>query len=439
MELRFHKGTIEIQGDYSVPHARWDRRRDTYRAEAFYYRDIKEYLETSNIPYQDNVLKLRPSRHLSSSIALRPYQRKACERWLKVKRGSMIMPTGSGKTILAVKLIEKLNTNTFIAVPTLDLVNQWKEELENSFSTEIGEYTGNKKALKPITVATYDSAYLNAEHLGDQFEYIIFDEVHHLSSEGYIQIAEMFAAPFRLGLTATYERSDGRHKELQRVLGGIIYEIEANELTGSYLADYNTKQIPVSFTPQEREEYEQTYDIFRHYLISRKIRLRSPADFKKIVLRSGRDPAARKAILARNKAEKMAFNSQNKLDKLGELLDKRNRTIIFTKYNQTVYKIARCFLIPCITHKTRKQEREDILDKFKEGKYRAIVSSRVLNEGINVPEANVGIILSGTGSSREYIQRLGRLLRPRPNKKAVLYELITKNTMEVKTSARRRS
>ena len=135
----------------------------------------------------------------------------------------------------------------------------------------------------------------------------------------------------------------------------------------------------------------------------------------------------------------MAFNSQNKIEKLKELLDKENRTIIFTKYNNTVYRIARRFLIPCITHKTYKSEREEILRKFKQGKYKVIVSSRVLDEGINVPEANVGIIISGTGSSREYTQRLGRLLRPRPNKKAILYELITRKTMEVKTAARRRS
>ncbi len=442
MEIVFHKGTIEIKGDYSVPHAKWDHRRDLYRAEAFYYNDIKDYLNISNISYQDNVFELIPSPTFHSTIALRPYQEEAFKRWLRVKKGTIIMPTGAGKTILALRIIEKLNTSTFIVVPTLDLVRQWKEELKKAFSRnidEIGEYTGNKKNLKAITVSTYDSAYLNAEHLGNKFELIIFDEVHHLASEGYRNIAEMFASPFRLGLTATYERADGKQKELAPIIGGKVYEIQPEELSGEYLAEYETRKIEVTFTDQERLEYERTYNIFKHYLISRKIKLRRASDFKKIIMRSGRDPEARKAILARSKAEKMAFNSQNKIKKLSELLDKANRTIIFTKYNSTVYKIARRFLIPCITHKTHKSEREDILKKFKRGEYKALVSSRVLDEGINVPEANVGIILSGTGSSREYTQRLGRLLRPQPNKRAILYELITTKTMEVKTSARRRS
>ncbi|MBD3255344.1 MAG: hypothetical protein GF383_09640, partial [Candidatus Lokiarchaeota archaeon] len=104
-----------------------------------------------------------------------------------------------------------------------------------------------------------------------------------------------------------------------------------------------------------------------------------------------------------------------------------------------VYIISKRFLIPCITHKTLKKEREDVLDKFKKGIYSAIVSSQVLDEGINVPEANVAIILSGTGSSREYIQRLGRILRPHENKKALLYEIVTENTMEISTSYRRKN
>lgn len=439
MKLVFDKGTIIIEGDYSVPQAKWDPKRNVYRSEAFYYRDLLEYLETSGISYRDKVLELIPSPMFESSLSLRPYQKDALKKWFKVKRGSIIMPTGAGKTILALKIIEKLNTSAFIVVPTLDLLTQWKEELEEAFSTEVGEYSGNKKVLSALTVSTYDSAYLNAERFGNKFELIIFDEVHHLASEGYMHIAEMFASPFRLGLTATYERADGKHKELNRVLGGKVCEIKPNELTGSYLADYETKKIKVAFTEEERTEYERTYNIFKHYLISRQINLRSPSDFKKIVMRSGRDLEAREAILARNKAEQMAFNSQNKIKKLKELLKRENRTIIFTKYNNTVYKIARRFLIPCITHKTNKSEREEILQKFKQGEYKAIISSRVLDEGINVPEANVGIIISGTGSTREYTQRLGRLLRPQPNKKAILYELITEKTMEVKTAARRGS
>jgi superfamily II DNA or RNA helicase len=115
---------------------------------------------------------------------------------------------------------------------------------------------------------------------------------------------------------------------------------------------------------------------------------------------------------------------------------KMDRIIIFTRYNDLVYYISKKFFIPCITHKTDKNERTEILKKFKTGVYTAIVSSQVLDEGIDVPEANVGIILSGTGSLREYTQRLGRILRP-TEKKAVLYEVISRGTAEIQTSARR--
>lgn len=438
MKLTYDKGTILIEGDYNIPNSKWDERRNQYRAKGFYYRDIIDYLKESHVEYEDTVLDLIASPTFTSDIKLRPYQKEALYAWLKMKRGSIIMPTGAGKTIVGIKIIEKLNTSTFIVVPTLDLVRQWKEQLSNVFSMEIGEYTGEEKIIQPITVSTYDSAYLNAEYFGNKFKLLIFDEVHHLASEGYRNIGEMFVSPYRLGLTATYERPDGKHEYLKKIVGGKVYEINPEVLTGTYLSDFETRQISVAFTEEEQQEYEKNYDIFKNYLISRNINIRSRSGFKQIIMRSGNDPAAREALLARNKAERMAFTSQSKIEKLKELLNKENRTIIFTKYNNTVYKISRLFFLPCITHKTHKKEREAILQTFKEGQYSAIVSSNVLDEGIDVPEANVGIILSGTGSSREYIQRLGRLLRPRAGKKALLYELITEESMEEKTSSRRK-
>lgn len=437
MELIFHKGTILGKGEYTLPHGKWDDRTNSYMAQAFCYRDIIDYFENSEIEYKDNVLDLIPCPELSTNIELRDYQQKAVDNWLKQKKGVIIMPTGSGKTILGLKIVEEINCPTLIIVPTLDLIYQWKKKAEEFFSIKIGEYSGNKKILKPITLTTYDSAYINAEKLGNKFSLIIFDEVHHLPTESYSQIAELFAAPFRLGLTATYERSDGLHKKLPKLVGGKVYEVNPEELTDQYLSPYEVKKIYVSLTKEERQKYEHAYNKFKNYLISRNISLKSSQDFQKIIMRSGRDPAAREAILGRNEAERIAFDSRNKIKKLKELLDPQNKTIIFTKYNDIVYKISKYFFIPCITYRTSNQERKDILDKFKQGIYSVICSSQVLDEGIDVPDANIGIILSGTGSSREFIQRLGRLLRPKNGKKAILYELISDSTMEVKISNRR--
>ena len=162
-------------------------------------------------------------------------------------------------------------------------------------------------------------------------------------------------------------------------------------------------------------------------------------DFQKVIIRSGYDPKAWEAIRARNLAMRIAYNSKSKMVELESLLKNHrgDRLIIFTRYNDLVYRISQDYFIPCITYKTDKNERVEILNGFREGKYSAIVSSQVLDEGIDVPDANVGIIMSGTGSNREYIQRLGRILRP-SYKKAILYEIVSSGTSEIGTSYRRK-
>ncbi|MHA1324478.1 MAG: DEAD/DEAH box helicase [Candidatus Helarchaeota archaeon] len=437
MELVYDRGTIKEVGGYALPNAVWDERVNAYRAPAYRYREIKEYLDNSQFPYEDRVLDLVPCPPLTSSIKLRTYQQEALECWLQLKRGIIIMPTGAGKTILAIKIIESVNSPTIIVVPTLALLQQWKEELR-VFNIRIGEYSGVQKEIQPITVATYDSAYLNAEKLGNKFKCIIFDEVHHLPAERYRQIAEMSVAPYRLGLTATYEREDGAQVELNRLIGGVIYEVKTEELSPTYLAPYEIVKLSVELTEAEKQEYDKYYGQFRNYVKSRKIPMRRSSDFKLLVMRSGSDPEGRAALLERNEAERIAFNCNAKFGKLRDLLNREDRIIIFTKYNDMVYEISKRFLIPCITHRTAAEERKEILSKFKTGKYTALVSSQVLDEGIDVPEANIGILMSGSGSNREFIQRLGRLLRPRSGKKAILYELVTKSTKEVRTSSRRK-
>jgi superfamily II DNA or RNA helicase len=160
---------------------------------------------------------------------------------------------------------------------------------------------------------------------------------------------------------------------------------------------------------------------------------------------STKSRVAREALLARNKAMEIALNSQAKLEALREILAQNRgvKTIIFTQHNSLVYDISDKFLIPAITHRTEKEERKDILAGFKEGRYLAIVTSKVLDEGVDVPDAKLGIIVSGTGSGREFIQRLGRLLRPKKDisdtyEHAKLIEIISSNTREAGTSAKRK-
>ena len=157
-------------------------------------------------------------------------------------------------------------------------------------------------------------------------------------------------------------------------------------------------------------------------------------------MRSGRDPGARRALLARNKARDIAFNSISKMGKLSEILKKHSggRIFIFTEHNKLVHRISKQFLIPSITYRTTSKERSEILDRFRSGTYNAVVTSKVLDEGIDVPDADVGIILSGTGSQRAFIQRLGRILRKKEGKEAILYEIVSAETSETGTARRRK-
>jgi len=157
-------------------------------------------------------------------------------------------------------------------------------------------------------------------------------------------------------------------------------------------------------------------------------------------MRTGRDPEARRALLARNRAMDVAQNSTSKVDYLKELLlsSPDEKALIFTRHNKLVYRISGEMLIPAITHQTPKQERSEILEGFMSGRYMRIVTSRVLDEGVDVPDASLAVILSGSGSSRQFIQRLGRVLRKKGGKRARLVEFVSLGTAETRLSRRRK-
>jgi superfamily II DNA or RNA helicase len=438
--LKFDRGSILIEGQVRTPYGRWDPRVECFRSMALNYLDIKNYLNNSHIPFRDLVPKQVPISKLTSKVELRPYQKSALDSWLKAdKRGIVVLPTAAGKTFIALKAIELLNVPTLVVVPTLDLVDQWRSLLRSQFNVDVGAYGGGEEDLEALTVATYDSAYLRAEQLGNKFMFLIFDEVHHLPAPSYSQIAEMYIAPYRMGLTATLEREDGGQKILPRLLGDVVYELEVDSLAGEHLSPYTHEKILVDLTPEEKTVYEKEYGVFRNYLRQKRLSLRGPKDFRRFIMRTGNDPQARKALLARNRALKIVFNSDAKIEKLREYLDvfRKEKILIFTRYNQLVYKISRQFLIPAITYRTPKGERKEILRKFRNGEYIAVVTSQVLDEGVDVPDASLGFILSGSGSSREYIQRLGRILRKSKGKNAKLIEIVAKNTVETSLSQRR--
>jgi superfamily II DNA or RNA helicase len=444
LRLHYDNGTIVIRGINHIPFATFDPRTNALRAMAMYHRDIIEYLKSSDIEYDDQVLDLIASPYLKASgIKLRDYQQKALSSWIEAgMKGCIVLPTGAGKTVIGVKAIEKVNVSSLIIVPTLDLMDQWVSILSKTFDIEIGKLGGGDDNIQAVTVSTYDSAYIRAASLGNKFALTIYDEVHHLPSPGYRSIAEQFASPYRMGLTATIEREDELHKELPKLVGGVVFKIAPGQLAENrHLAQYTIERRQVDLLPDEMVEYRKNYGRFLYSMKKLGFRLNSPNAFRRLIMISSRNRFARDAILARNKAMGIALNSRAKFEELKEILaeNKGVKTIIFTQHNSLVYDISNKFLIPFITHKSNKDERKDVLKGFRDGRYRAIVTSKVLDEGVDVPDAELGIIVSGTGSSREFIQRLGRLLRPKhDNREAKLVEIVSSETREVGTSRRRK-
>ena len=445
--IQFESDTVVLRdGDKDtlakLPGCRWDKRSDCYRAEARWYRGIIEYLHKNKIRFHDEA-KNYETTSWPMRISREPFahQMDALDRWWNHgARGVVVLPTGTGKTHLAVMAITKASRPTIVVTPTIDLLNQWYDELSMAFDVPVGLLGGGYYDIQPLTVTTYDSAYIHLERWGDRFGLLIYDECHHLPSPGYQTTAIGSLAPFRLGLTATPERSDGGENALPDLVGPIVFRKDIKELSGNILAEYHIEKLFVELSDEEREQYEKAREIYRGFVESNGISMGGKHGWQRFLQATCRSAEGRAAFQAYREQKRLALAAPGKLHLLEQLLDRHinERVLIFTYDNATVYKIARRFLIPAITHQTKTKEWQKMLQMFHTGEYPFLVTSQVLNEGVNVPAAGVGIILSGTGSVREHVQRLGRLLRKHEDKQAVLYEVVTRGTAEEYTSDRRR-
>ncbi len=443
--IRFDAGTLLLEGDdqlKSLPGCQWDGRTQTYRAEARWYRAIVEHLYKNKIPFQDDARQYEPSPWpLRISRDPFPHQEEALHTWWnRGARGVVVLPTGTGKTHLAVMAIAKAGRPTIVVTPTIDLLNEWYDELTMAFDVPVGLLGGGYYDIQPLTITTYDSAYIHLERCWNRFGLLIYDECHHLPSPGYQLTAVGSLAPFRLGLTATPERTDGQEAALPQLVGPIVFRKEIKQLAGQILADFYIEKLYVELSAEERESYQKARDTYRGFVESNGIFMSGKNGWQRFLQATCHSAEGRAAFQAYREQKRLALAAPAKLHLLEQLLDRhvRDRVLIFTYDNATVYMISRRFLIPAITHQTKTKERQKILKKFHSGDFPFLVTSQVLNEGVNVPAANVGIILSGTGSVREHVQRLGRLLRKHGEKQATLYEVVTRGTAEEFTSDRRR-
>ncbi len=442
--LTFDRGTLLLEHlppDEIPASFAYDDRVHLHRAPAMAYHEVVWVLHKRGLPWEDRArgyAKLEREHKVWRTP--RAYQREAVDAWTAAgRRGIVVLPTGAGKTLVAETAIAEAGRDTLVVAPTLELVAQWYAVLVRAFGEPVGILGGGRHEVHPITVATYDSAWLLVERYGHRFGLLVFDEVHHLPGPSYGLAASCSIAPFRLGLTATLERPDGDHTSLQHLVGPVVYARSIRELAGEFLAPYRTEVLDVHLSQEEREGYEAALATYRAFREARGIGS-GRQGFQHFLREAGRSREGREAYKAFRESRRIVHQTPRKLELLAEILREHAgaRCIVFTNDNATAWAVSRAFLVPAITHRTDAKERRVLLDAFAEGSLPILVTSRVLNEGVDVPEAEVAVVLSGTGTVREHVQRLGRILRPTEGKQAVLYELVVAGTIEERTSERRR-
>jgi superfamily II DNA or RNA helicase len=363
------------------------------------------------------------------------------------RRGLIVMPTGTGKTVVAIEIMNQHRSSVLVVVPVRDLMYQWHSRILDTTGIDAGLIGDGIHRVSPISVTTYDSAAIHMPRIGDKFSMIVFDEVHHLAARWRSDAARMSAAPCRLGLTATLPGDSDRLETLHQLIGPTLYQQSIKQASGKTLADYDVRRIAVKMTDDESSRYRELSAIVQHFVYEQ--RQVDPQfrwdDTFKIAAATHDDPlraaAASQALRAFRSKRKIEEQASGKMRVLEDLfrLHVGQGVIVFTGSNVMARAISRRFLIPCLLSHCAKHERREWIEGFAEGRYPALVANRVLDEGVDLPEVKTAIVLGGLSSQRQAIQRLGRVLRKsQTGQSATLYEVVTDDSNEVQRSRNRR-
>lgn len=392
---------------------------NSFRIHRYNRGDAKLALIKLGYPVDDRI-PLVKSEHVAITMPckLRDYQENAVRSLLGdlgpgTGYGTIVMPCGSGKTVVGMKIMEALQTRTLILCPNVVAVHQWINEIKaktNLSDDMVGEYSGEKKEIRPITVCTYQVLTYRASKDGD-FEHmkvieagnwglVIYDEVHMLPAPVFKITAELQSV-YRAGLTATLIREDGKEDDVFSLVGPKRFDIPWTDLS-------------------------QKGWIASAYCVEVRVPLKE-------------DLALPYAIANRREKYKLASTNDAKNSVVDSLLEKHKgeSIIIIGQYLDQLKDLQKRLGFPMITGSTSNSKRDELYSRFKEGLDKVIIVSKVANFAIDLPDASVAIQISGTfGSRQEEAQRLGRILRPKRNP-CFFYSLVSKYTVEEEFSANR--
>ena len=325
--------------------------------------------------------------------------------------GVIVLPCGAGKTIVGIAALALLKKNTLVLTTSTTSVEQWRREILDKTDLDesmVATYTGESKAIAPVTLATYQIVTFRPKKDGDfphfmlfnerDWGLIIYDEVHLLPAPVFRVTAEIQARR-RLGLTATLVREDGREEDVFSLIGPKKYDVPWRVLEQKgWIAEAKCHEVRIALPPDDRMDY---------------------------------------AVAEWRDKFRLASENPVKDDLVEKLLEKHDgpddRVIIIGQYLKQIRRIADRFNLPLITGQTGNNEREDLYKRFRTGEVRRMVLSKVGNFAIDLPDANVMVQVSGTfGSRQEEAQRLGRILRPKGGDDvAHFYTLVTRDTREM--------
>lgn len=367
-----------------------------------------------DVPLQDGFpleINLRKTTFSGRSFEVREYQKAAANALVGNKGpgtgfGTIVLPCGAGKTIVGMEIMSLLKTNTLIVTTNITAVHQWIDELIDKTdldASQIAEYTGENKTIKPVTVATYQILTWRPDKNGpyphfslfrqNNWGLVIYDEVHMIPAPVFRVAAELQAVR-RVGLTATLVREDGCEGNVFSLVGPKRYDVPWKELEkAKWIAKAECIEVRLGLPENKEIEY---------------------------------------AVAANREKHRIASENPLKNKIVQELVEKFNddKILIIGQFLTHLEIIAKLLNVPIITGKTKNSERDIIYDDFRSGKIRVLVVSKVANFAIDLPDASVAIQVSGTfGSRQEEAQRLGRILRPK-ERTSRFFTLITRGTVE---------
>jgi DNA excision repair protein ERCC-3 len=365
---------------------------------------VKRTLYDAGYPVQDDRdLETGADLEVDLSVELREYQRDWVDRFLDRRSGVLVGPPGSGKTVAAMGVLAAVGGETLVLVPGRELAAQWRAELLERTSLradQVGEYHGGEKQVRPVTIATYQTAGMDRHRsLFDDREWglIVYDEVHHVPAEVFRRSADL-QTRHRLGLSATPVREDDREEEIFTLVGPPIGTDWSALFDAGFVQEPEVEIRYVPFAEESRDEY-------------------AAAD--------GRD---RYRVAAENPA---------KVAEVRHLLRQHGdaKALVFVDWLDQGRSMAEALDAPFVSGETPHWERERLFESFREADLRTLVISRVGDEGIDLPNAELAIVASGLGGSRRQgAQRAGRTMRPAGS--ALVYVLATRGTVEEEFATR---